>query len=62
MAQEFTDWRDEVDNCIQDASGITSDELPPRPYRAWYGAGMTPHQAALKALEENGFEEGELDD
>lgn len=48
----FEQWIVEVDHAIgARLGGMTSNDLPDRPYMDMYNDGMTPQEAALEAIE-----------
>lgn len=51
----FTEWMRELDSEMRLASSIVSSDLPDKPYRDWLDEGLTPSQAAMRALNEEGF-------
>jgi hypothetical protein len=53
----FEDWMEAVDIEVVNVAGIETDDLEDQTYRDWFDSGMTPHEAALQALENCGFGE-----
>lgn len=47
---DFEDWMQEVDDAVSDICGLPTFDLPDCCYADWYADGMTPKQAARKAI------------
>jgi hypothetical protein len=48
--KSFERWLAEVNNLIEQRTGLGYDYLPDCPYRDWYEAGVSPANAARKAI------------
>jgi hypothetical protein len=53
----FEEWMRYVDQEIGEVCGLGHRDLPDANYRDWFDDEMTPHEAALEALEAAGFGE-----
>lgn len=52
----FEQWMKKVNQNISEVVGLSSDDLADQPYMDWFTDGMTPMEAAMEALEAEGFE------
>lgn len=52
----FEEWMKDVDIEIERFVGMSNMELADQPYRDWYDDEVTPHQAAVRALREEGLD------
>jgi hypothetical protein len=50
----FKDWMGRVDEYLWEWVGLTSEDLIDQLWRDWFEEGLTPRQAAKRALEEEG--------
>lgn len=51
----FDQWFAQVDQEIWLICGLGADDLADCPYRDWYNDGITPKEAARRALKNEGF-------
>ena len=52
--RSFSKWKAAVDRILADRlGGLTSDDLPDQPYRAWFDDSITPRDAADMAMEDS---------
>lgn len=51
----FHDWMRAVDRELASICGFESADLADQTYRDWHGDGFSPFEAALMALENEGF-------
>lgn len=52
----FRQWKADVDVKIAARVGVCSDDLIDQPWMDWYRDGVDPDEAAIMALEDNGFD------
>lgn len=50
----FESWMHQVDENIQDSTGLSADDLPDACYYDWYEDGTSPSRAAAKAIRNAG--------
>ena len=55
----FSEWMQEVDKQLISIVGVVSADLPDRTWRFLYEDGYMPCQAAVEALEDEGYEANE---
>lgn len=55
----FKKWMNAVDVAVGGRAFVSAYDLPDQPYRDWFEDGMSPDEAAVAALEEAGFEDGD---
>ena len=48
--EKFQAWYQKVNQAIEQATGLSANDLPDVCYRDWFDAGNTPVQAARKAI------------
>jgi hypothetical protein len=53
----FDQWMDKVDRLVTAALGLSVHDLPDCCYRDWYDEGLTPRQAARRAIRNANYEE-----
>lgn len=46
----FEEWMALVDAAVQSRTGMSADDLPDCCYRDWYDDGLSPKQAAIRAI------------
>lgn len=51
----FEQWMKKVNQNISEVAGLSSDDLADQTYMDWFEDGMTPMEAAMEALEAEGF-------
>lgn len=50
MEQTFEAWMEAVDEQVEALAGCSVHDLPDCPFRDWYDAGLSPRDAALRAI------------
>jgi hypothetical protein len=55
MGPKFDAWLRRVDNALMRLCGIGTADLVDCCYADWYDEGLSPSEAARRALRENGF-------
>jgi hypothetical protein len=55
----FKKWMTEVDVAVGARAFVSAYDLPDQPYRDWFEDDMSPDEAAVAALEEAGYGDGE---
>jgi hypothetical protein len=51
----FQKWMKAVNRCVIMRCGASADDLADQPYQDWFESQMDPQEAALFALEDEGF-------
>jgi hypothetical protein len=51
----FVEWLNKVNRKVIALTGITIHDLSDQPFREWFDEGMSPEEAVLHTLEDNGF-------
>lgn len=50
---DFQDWMKKVDQEVAKSCGLSVYDLPDCPFRDWYNFGISPRQAAKRAIKED---------
>jgi hypothetical protein len=51
----FEQWMKKVDQNISEVAGLSSNDLADQNYMDWFEDGMTPMEAAMEALDKEGY-------
>lgn len=54
---DFPTWMERVDAMIESVLGLTHEDLPDKPWNAWFHTGMRAAEAAREALADEGFDD-----
>jgi Family of unknown function (DUF5419) len=55
MKQTFEEWMKQIDRIIGEVCGLGHGDIGDQCYYDWYDDGVTPMQAAKRALKNEGF-------
>jgi hypothetical protein len=50
MKDDFAVWMEAVDREIENRCFLSADDLPDQPYRDWFDCGLSPKEAAVRAI------------
>lgn len=51
----FEQWMQKVDSKVGAMTGLSVHDLADQPFRDWFDDGMSPREAALETLENDGY-------
>lgn len=51
----FREWMKQVNQEVIRIAGVSVQDLADQPFRDWYESEITPHEAAIELLVEEGF-------
>ncbi len=57
----FSEWMQQVNVHVWGVAGLSADDLADQTWRDWFDDQYTPREAALKALENEGYSQVEVD-